>query len=94
MWAALLTPSVVADLDAQYSGGTAEATEGYTSTDPSDVTLLFICPVEVEGHDMFTFNVQAGAWADVPAGTFVRDEAVDHLRGRDLRGGWDDAARP
>ena len=65
VWTAVLTPNVVAQLGADDTGTAgAESVGG-----PTDVTLMFICPVEAE-RDMYEFDVQAGAWADVPSGTF------------------------
>ena len=65
VWAAVLTPSVVAQLGAEAGGAGGAAHVG----DATDVTVLFICPVEVE-RDMYEFDIQAGAWGDVPSGTF------------------------
>ena len=62
VWAAVLTPGIVAQLGADSAGAAA-------ADDFSYVTLLFGCPVEVE-RDMYEFDIQAGAWADVPGGTF------------------------
>ena len=65
VWAAVLTPSVVAELSGDATGTAGAERVG----DASDVTLMFICPVEVE-RDMYEFDIQAGAWADVPSGSF------------------------
>jgi peptidoglycan hydrolase-like protein with peptidoglycan-binding domain len=82
VWAAVLTPSVVAGLSSD-SAGAAGAEH---VADQADVTLRFICPVEVE-RDIYEFDIQAGAWADVPSGTFEMKEWFVYADGSHEEGG-------
>ncbi len=77
VWAAVLTPGVVAE----HGADTTDAAGAERVTDPADVTLMFVCPVEVEDRDLFAFDIQAGAWADVPSGTFEMKEWIMYADG-------------
>jgi peptidoglycan hydrolase-like protein with peptidoglycan-binding domain len=77
VWAAVLTPGVVAELGADSTG----AAGAERVSDPADVTLMFVCPVEVEDRDLYAFDIQAGAWADVPSGTFEMKEWIMYADG-------------